>query len=354
MSIRLFVGTKRGLFIFTSDASRTRWTASQPLLAGREIYFVQPQQNGVVWATSEHKVWGPHIHRSGDFGENWDVLPSAPHYDDQRGLHAVWSLVEVPGQPRTLFAGIEPAGLFRSADAGASWQSVDSLNRHPTAETWQPAGGALALHSIAIDAREPARMVCAVSAGGFYYSTDAAATWHASNEGVRAEFLPQSNPLAGQCVHKVIVHPADPDRIYQQNHCGVYRSDDFGRNWLEITNGLPSEFGYALAVDPHDPDVAFVVPEASSHMRATIDGKLRVYRTTDAGRSWTPLTHGLPQENAYLSILREGLCSDTLEPCGLYLGTSSGHLFASNDCGDSWNLIAGFLPRIICVAALAT
>ena len=351
MSVRLFVGTKRGLFILTSDTTRQTWRISAPQLAGREIYFITVGPSGTVWATSDHKVWGPHIHRSTDFGESWSVLQNAPHYNDERGLEAVWSIAENPGNHRELWAGIEPAGLFRSLDAGSTWQSVDALNQHPTATTWQPAGGALALHSIAINPAESDLMCCAVSAGGFYRTDDGGENWHASNASVRAEFLPQRHPVAGQCVHRLVMHPADPERLYQQNHCGVYRSDDHGQSWSEITADLPSDFGYALAADPHDRDAVFVVPEESSHMRATIDGKLRVYRTGNGGGSWQPLTDGLPQENAYVSLLREGMVTDALEPCGVYLGTSSGHLFASRDRGDHWQLIAGYLPRIICLHA---
>jgi photosystem II stability/assembly factor-like uncharacterized protein len=227
---------------------------------------------------------------------------------------------------------------------------VAALNNHSTATTWQPAGGALALHSVHVNDQ---RIVCAVSAGGFYRSDDGGNTWCALNRGVRAEFLPNRLPPAGQCVHKLIVHPARPDRLYQQNHCGVYRSDDGGENWLEVTKGLPSDYGYALAVDPHDPDTAFVVPEESSEMRTTVAGRLRVYRTSDAGNSWRALEEGLPQHNAYVSILREGLAADSLRPCGLYLGTSGGHLFASRDGGEHWRQIAGYLPRILCVHAVA-
>jgi hypothetical protein len=192
-----------------------------------------------------------------------------------------------------------------------------------------------------------------LSAGGVYRSDDGGASWRTCNRGTRAEFLPERYPDAGQCVHRLVAHPARPDRLYQQNHCGVYRSDDAGDSWVEITHGLPSEFGYALAVDPGDADVAYVIPEESSHMRTTVDGRLRVFRTTDAGASWQPLTDGLPQEHAYVSILRDAMGSDTMQPVGLYFGTSSGHLFASADGGESWRLVAGFLPRILSVTANA-
>lgn len=340
----LLVGTRRGLFIFTSDEQRTGWQTRGPFLAGREVYHaVYDTQTHTIWAATDHAVWGPHLHTSRDFGESWQLLESAPHYDHARGLEAIWYVLPLG---ETIYAGIEPAGLFVSRDGGASWRGVDSLNRHATSDTWQPAGGGLALHSIIADGD---RLFCAISAGGVYRSDDAGASWTPINQGVRADFQPERFPVAGQCVHKLLVHPLRRERLYQQNHCGTYRSDDAGESWTDISGALPSDFGYALALDAHDTDTVFVIPEESSHMRATIDGRLRVYRSADAGSSWTALTNGLPQENAYVSILREGMSADSLDPCGVYFGTSSGHLFASRDRGESWQMMAGFLPRILSV-----
>lgn len=350
----LFVGTRRGLFLVRSDAERSRWVVSAPSLLGREVYhaWLDPRDSRTAWAASDHVVWGAHAHRSDDRAESWEVLERAPQYGDERGLEAIWQLA--PGhasEPDTLYAGIEPAGLFVSRDRGESWESVRPLNDHATRDTWQPAGGGLALGSIAVDPRTPDRVYCAVSAGGVYRTDDGGQRWLPANHGVLADFLPRPYPATGQCVHRLLLHPARPDRLYQQNHCGVYRSDDRGQSWTEISEGLPSEFGYALALDPHDPDVAYVIPEESSHMRTTVDGRLRVFRTRDAGATWEPLTRGLPQAHAYVSILREAMTSDALDPCGVYFGTSSGHLFASHDRGDSWRLIAGFLPRVLSVTA---
>lgn len=352
--VTLFIGTRRGLFLAHSDSDRRDWTIEGPLLAGREIYhaFLDPRDGRTAWAASDHAVWGAHIHRSDDQGRSWSVLESAPHHADARGLKAIWALAPGPTEEAdSLFAGIEPAGLFVSHDRGAAWEPVSSLNDHPTRSSWQPAGGGLALHSITVDPSDERRIYCAISAGGVYRSDDRGDSWRAVNRGVRADFLARDRPETGQCVHKLHVHPARPERLYQQNHCGTYRSDDRGESWVEITRGLPSDFGYVLALDPADPDVAYVLPEESSHMRAAVQGRLRVYRTGDAGRSWEALTQGLPQRHAYVSVLREAMTWDSLRPLGLYLGTSGGHVFASRDAGLSWTLVAGYLPRILCVAA---
>jgi hypothetical protein len=318
----LLVGTKRGLFVYRDGR------LLGPFLVGREVYHAI-HIDGVYWAATDHPVWGPHLHTSGD-GVSWDVLQSAPHYEDERGVKAIWFIA--PG----MFAGIEPAGLFKLH--GDHWLPITALNEHPTNNKWQPAGGGLALHSIITDGDT---WYCAISAGGMYRSDDAGASWQPKNRNVRADFQPERYPQAGQCVHKLLLVDG---RLYQVNHCGVYRSDDRGDNWTEITEGLPSEFGYALAAI--DRDTLFVIPEESSDMRATPEGKLRVYRSRDGGSSWQALTDGLPQENAYVSVLREGMCSTGQE---VYFGTSSGHLFASHDGGDSWTMLAGFLPRILSV-----
>lgn len=353
MQTLLLIGTRRGLFIAHSHDRRT-WTLSAPLLEGREIYHaIRDPRTGALWAAGAHTVWGAHIHRSDDLGATWQLLEEAPHYTDGRALDAIWFLAPGPADmPDRLYAGIEPAGLFVSDGAGDSWQGVTSLNTHESNVSWQPAGGALALHAIQLDPHDPQRIYCALSAGGVYRSDDGGVTWQPKNTGTRADFLPERYPAYGQCVHKLIVHPARPQRLYQQNHCGVYRSDDRGETWTEITNGLPSDFGYALAIDPLNPDVLFTIPEESSHMRTTVDGKLRVYRTDDAGSTWRALTHGLPQQHAYVSILRDAMSSDSLDPAGIYFGTSNGQLFGSNDGGETWNALFGYLPKILCVTAV--
>ncbi|MGH7502323.1 MAG: WD40/YVTN/BNR-like repeat-containing protein [Longimicrobiales bacterium] len=354
MRLILFVGTKRGLFVAHADALRISWRFSSPRLEGREVYWAAVDtRTGKAWAATRHAVWGTHIHRSDDLGDTWTVLDATPHHADERSVTAVWQIASGPSwQPQRLYAGIEPAGLFVSEDEGRRWRPMDALNTHPTAHQWQPAGGALALHSIAVDPHVPGRVFCAVSAGGVYRSDDDGSTWMAKNDGVRADFLPVASPAAGHCVHKLLVHPAREGRLYQQNHCGVYLSDDAGDSWLEITGDLPSDFGYVLATEPNDADTLFVVPEESSHMRTTVGGRLVVYRTRNAGASWQPLIHGLPQRNAYISLLRDAMAWDRLEPAGIYFGTSSGHVFASRDAGERFQVIAEYLPRVLSVSVV--
>ncbi len=363
--VLLLVGTRKGLFLASSDLDRRKWSVEGPHLAGYEIYHavLDPRDCTTAYAAARHMVWGVHVHRSDDCGRTWAKMPGVPHYDQHdddnddhdgadRTLKAIWYIGPAHADaPDTVFAGIEPAGLFVSRDRGCSWDAVDGLNHHATNKLWQPSGGALALHSIQVDPRDSRRIYAAISAGGVYRSDDCGATWTTANRGVRADYLPNTTPDTGQCVHRVLVHPARPDRLYQQSHAGTYRSDDRGVSWTEITEGLPSDFGYALTVDPSDADTLFVIPEESSHMRTTVGGKITVYRSRNAGANWQPLVRGLPQENAYITILREAMDSDGLQPCGVYFGTSSGHLFASRDVGDSWEMIASFLPRILSVSA---
>ena len=352
--IRLLVGTRRGLFVFEEERPGD-WRVSPPKLEGREVYFaMRDPRDGLLWAASRHRVWGAHLHTSDDDGATWRTLDTAPVGGAGGALEAVGPRAAGPAaDPGLFFAGVEPAGLFVTRDHGASWEPMRALNEHETRVTWQPMGGGLALSDVIADPRDARRISVAISAGGVYRSDDAGVTWRALNRGVRACFQPDEFPVAGQCVHRLVAHPLHPDRLFQQNHCGTYRSDDGGESWIDITHGLPSDYGYALAVDPNDRDAAFVVPEASSHMRAVVDGRLRVYRTDDAGESWQPLGRGLPQSNAWVTVLREGLVTDHFDPCGVYLGTGTGHLFASRDRGDSWLLLAAFMPGILCVKALA-
>ena len=209
----------------------------------------------------------------------------------------------------------------------------------------------MCLHTIVPDPSNSQRMAIAMSTGGCYRTDDGGTTWRARNAGVRAEFLPNKYPAFGQCVHKIVHHPSRPERLFLQNHWGLYRSDNWGDNWTDIASGVPSDFGFSMQMHPHDPDTVYIVPITSDAFRVTPDAKLRVYRTRNAGGSWEPLTTGLPQQDAYETILRDALAADVNDPAGVYFGTRSGKVYASNDDGDSWSAIAEALPSITCVKA---
>jgi len=353
--VTLLVGTDKGLFTIQREPGPGEWTVQGPALPGYSILqVVQTPGRPSQWlAAARHNVWGAHLYRSEDGGHSWASLDTVPHHPPGRhaaALKAVWGLAWTPDGTR-LFAGIDPAGLFVSDDAGATWQDVTSLNEHPTRRAWEPSRGLFAMHSLCIHPQDPRRLLVGISAGGAYRSEDGGTTWEPANAGVRAENLPERYPVAGHNVHRIVMHPAS-GRLYRQCYNGTYRSDDWGRSWTEITAGLPSDFGYAIACDPNDPDTVFQVPESSAELRTTADARLRVYHSEDAGASWTSASDGLPTGPVYVTVLREAMDTDRHDPCGVFFGTSTGHLFASLDRGGHWELAAAFLPRILSVRAV--
>jgi photosystem II stability/assembly factor-like uncharacterized protein len=228
---------------------------------------------------------------------------------------------------------------------------VEGLLKHEHRPRWQPGGGGLCLHTIVPMSDDHQRMLIAISTAGNYRTDDGGRTWRPRNDGVRAVFLPNQYPEFGQCVHKVVNHPSKPERLFLQNHWGLYRSDDAGDSWIDVANGVPSDFGFAMQMHPKDPDSVYIVPMQSDEFRCTPEAKMRVYRTRDAGASWEPLTKGLPQHDAYETVVRDALTADTHDRAGIYFGTRSGKVYASNDDGDSWTAIADALPSITCVKA---
>ena len=295
----LFVGTRRGLFRFRSDAARSGWQADEIQIPGFEIYHAAVDgRNGIGYAAARHPVWGAHVYRTADFGDSWIACEGQIAFppDLDREVDAAWHVAvgNAPDGGERVYAGVAPAGLFHSDDRGASWIWNEALENHPSRHTWQPAKGGLALHSIQLDESSD-RLFVALSAGGCFRSDDGGETWRSINRGVRADFLPDPRPESGQCVHSLRLHPVLRSRLYQQNHCGTYRSDDAGENWIEITDGLPSDFGYVVGLDPSDPDRCWVVPEESSHLRSVCDRRLRVFETRDGGATWSANTEGLPQ-----------------------------------------------------------
>lgn len=352
---RLLVGTDKGLFRVSSDGQDRDWRVEGPYLPGHSVLCVAvtPGRPRELLASARHNVWGAHLYRSADGGASWESLDQAPHHPPGRhqdSLKAIWGLAWTPDGSR-LFAGIDPAGLFASDDRGATWQDVSGLNEHATRAAWEPSRGIFAVHSICIDRAAPLRMIVAISAGGAYRSEDGGRSWTPANRGVRAENFPERDVEVGHNVHRIVIH-AGTGRLYRQCYNGSYRSDDGGRSWAEISAGLPSDFGYAIACDPNDADTVFQIPESGADLRTTVDARLRVFRSRDGGGSWESASQGLPQQDVYVTVLREAMDTDDSAPCGVYFGTSTGHLFASPDGGDSWSLVAAFLPRILSVKAI--
>jgi hypothetical protein len=348
----LLVGTAKGLFRVLMDEATARWRVDGPHLAGYSVLHTLEAPDGKLFAATSHKIWGAHIYESNDQGATWTSLEAVPEHPAASGRGATKAIWYLALSGDTLFAGIDPAGLFRSDDHGRSWQPVEGLNEHPTRSTWEPSKGCFAVHSVYIDTLQPQNIVAAVSAGGVYRSEDGGDTWQPANVGVRAENLPEPYPETGHNVHRVVMHPTLPSRLYRQCYNGTYRSDDGGRSWTEITEGLPSDFGYGIVVDPNDPDTVFQIPESSSHLRAPVDGKLRVFRSRDGGASWVSASEGLPAEHVYVTVLREAMATDSRDPCGVYFGTSGGQLFASADAAETWEELASYLPRILSVKAV--
>jgi photosystem II stability/assembly factor-like uncharacterized protein len=299
--------------------------------------------------------WGGLLRSSDDFGRTWTNPEQANiKFPEATGatLKQIWQIA--PGRQAeadTLYCGVEPAAIFVSRDAGESWSLNEGLWNHPQRPKWEPGGGGLCLHTILLDPEDMDRMRVAISTGGMYVTEDGGEAWRPSNNGVRAEFLPEKFPEFGQCVHKVVQAGSQPDRMFLQNHWGLYRSDDRGESWTDIANGVPSDFGFGLAIHPRDPNCAWIVPLESDEFRCTPEGKLRVFRTRDAGASWQPMTSGLPQDGAYETVLRDGLTTDRLDPVGVYFGTRSGKVFGSSDEGGTWTEIVDGLPPVVSVRA---
>jgi photosystem II stability/assembly factor-like uncharacterized protein len=348
-SLLLLAGTKKGLFILrTTD--RDDWDLTGPFQPGREIHHaVYDARNEAIYATSNDAWFGSEIVRSPDLGKSWQTSDRNPAFAEGSDLKVerVWHIEPGrPEQPATLYAGTAPAALFQSMDHGKTWSEISTLTNHPTRPRWNPGAGGLCLHSIVLDLENPERMFVGISSVGVFRSDDSGKSWQLANRGTRAEFMPNKYPEFGQCVHKLLL--AD-GRLYQQNHCGVYRSENAGRDWTEITAGLPSDFGFPLAIHPRQPGTIYVIPLQGAEFRCPPEGQLRVFRSRNGGDSWEGLTKGLPQRPAFGGVLREGMTTDPLEPVGIYFGTNTGKLFASKDEGDTWRTIADDLPPIFSV-----
>ena len=357
-NVLLLVGTMKGAFVLRSNGGRERWEVGGPYFPGHSVYsMAYDDRNGRhrLWASTNSMHWGGVLRSSTDFGRTWTNPESANvKFPTETGasLNQIWKIR--PGrreEPGTLYCGVEPAALFESQDDGETWTLNRGLYDHPHRALWQPGGGGLCLHTILPDATNPQRMFVAISTGGVYRTDDGGHTWNPRNHGVRADFLPGKHPEWGQCVHKIVAHPSRPERLFLQNHWGLYRSDNGGDSWQDIANGVPSDFGFAMAMHPHDAETVYIVPIESDQFRCTPEGKLRVYRTRNAGRSWEPLTRGLPQKEALECVLRDAMSVDYQNPAGVYFGTRSGVVYGSPDGGASWSKLIGGLPPVVTVEA---
>ena len=355
----VIVGTRKGLFLMSSSDRRT-WRSSGPHFAGDTIRhaILDPQDGKTIYAaiTSEH--WGAVVARSTDFGATWKTGEEGPRFSKKSGLSVtrIWQIQA--GPDGDLYVGTEPAGLFRSTDEAETWASVDALNYFPRREKWPPGGGGLGLHTILPYPGEPKRMLIGISSAGIFGTADGGGSWRNMDAGVR-NFTPGGtcNETTPTCVHKMARDAKNPAIVYQQNHIGVYRRERGGDAWTRIEKGLPlnpaygAPFGFPMVAHPHDRGTAYVAPLVGDGNRVMPGGAMAVYRTTNGGKSWSKLTKGLPQKGAWFTVLRDGMRSDGNDPAGIYVGTTTGQLYASRDEGDSWRLIADHLPQVQSVEA---
>lgn len=355
-TVTLLVGTKRGLFLFSSRDRRT-WTSEGQILETSRVFNAILDQRGPsprIFACDNGDVFGSAVKYSDDFGETWLVPKRGISFpaESGRSIENLW--IVQPGrdaEPDVVYAGADPASLWVSRDRGETWDLVDGLESHPTRERWQPGLGGLCLHSIVPDHSSPDRMWIAISAVGVFRTEDGGKTWTPRNVGVPARHMPEVYPEFGQCVHRLVQHPSRPDVLYQQNHWGLFSSSDAAESWDDIRANLPSFFGFPMAIDRGNPDTLFsVVETAPDAGRHNVGDRFTVYRTDDAGRSWSFLTNGLPAgPHVKLNVLRHALCADASDPVGIYVGTTTGNLFASADRGESWSAVADFMPPIFSV-----
>ena len=386
-AIRILVGTRKGAFILTSDGKRKKWSIDGPHFGGWEIYHVKGSEiePNRIFASQTSSWFGQIIQRSDDGGKSWTQPGSdgkadagdMPQGESNRFVYdtsaetgkpltthqwydgtqhpwefaRVWHLEPSLDDPDTWYAGVEDAALFKTTDGGVTWHELAGLRGHESGSGWAPGAGGMCLHTIVLDPNKPKRIFCAISAAGAFRSDDAGATWKPINQGLHSEYIPDPTAEVGHCVHRIAIHPRNPNILFMQKHWDVLRSDDAGDSWREVSGNLPSDFGFPIAVHPHEPETIYVVPIKSDSLHYPPDGKLRVYRSRSGGDDWEALTKGLPQEHCYVNVLRDAMAVDSAEPGGVYFGTTGGQVYASSDGGDSWAPIVRDLPAVLSVEA---
>ena len=380
-SVRVLVGTKKGAFILTADGQRRNWQITGPHFAGWEIYHLKGSSldPNRLFASQSSGWFGQIIQRSDDGGKTWNPPGTKPEdlkgpdgmpngksnefrYEGTVGTHKwydgtqhpwefkrIWHLEPSLTDPDLVYAGAEDAALFHSRDGGKSWQEFAGL-RGTKGALWQPGAGGMAVHTIIIDPQNPRRIYVAISAAGAFRTDDGGLTWKPINRGLKSQYeLPDPDAEVGHCVHRIALHPSRPDVLYMQKHWDIMRSDNAGDQWSEVSGNLPTDFGFPIDVHAHEPETIYVVPITSDSLHYPPDGKLRVYRSKSGGNDWEPLTHGLPQQDCYVNVLRDAMAVDTLDTCGVYFGTTGGQVYCSPDGGDTWKAIASHLPPVLSV-----
>src|SRR5437762_2305871 len=378
--VRLLVGTRKGAFILTSDGKRQNWEISGPHFAGWEIYHMKgsPVNPNRIFASQTSGWFGQIIQRSDDGGKTWEPPGGGPTttpegmpqgesnkfvYEGEVGTHKwydgtqhpwefkrVWHLEPSLTDPDTVYAGVEDAAIFKTVDGGKTWKELPGL-RKAKGNLWQPGAGGMAVHTILLDKNNPKRIFVAISAAGAFRTDDGGQTWKPINKGLRSGELPDEDREVGHCVHRIAMNPSRPDVLFMQKHWDVMRSDDAGESWHEVSGNLPSDFGFPIAVHAHEPDTVYVVPIKSDSEHVPPDGRLRVYRSRTGGNEWEALTDGLPQSHCYVNVLRDAMAVDSLDPGGIYFGTTGGQVYASPDSGDTWTAIVHDLPAVLSVEA---
>ena len=340
-----------------------------------------------IYASQTSAWFGQIIQRSDDAGKTWDTPGGGPTvnpqgmpmgesnkfvYDtsDKTGkpltthqwydgtqhpweFKRVWHLEPSLDDPDTAYAGVEDAALFRTTDGGKSWHELAGLRGSDTGPKWQPGAGGLCLHTILLDPKDPQRIFIAISAAGAFRTDDGGKSWKPINRGLHSQYIPDPNAEVGHCVHRIAMHTSRPNTLFMQKHWDVMRSDDAGSSWREVSGNLPTDFGFPMDVHAHNPETIYVVPIKSDSEHFPPDGRLRVYRSKAGGNEWEALTKGLPQKDCYVNVLRDAMAVDSLEPCGIYFGTTGGQVYASADSGNSWNAIVRDLPAVLSVEVQA-
>ena len=379
--VRVLVGTRKGAFILTSDGKRDQWKVEGPHFAGWEIYHMKgsPLNPDRIYASQTSSWFGQVVQRSDDGGKTWEPPGTKPEelmgtggmpagksnmfvYEGDPGTHQfydgtqkpwefkrIWHFEPSLSEPDTVYAGAEDAAIFRSTDAGKTWKELPGL-RSAKGNLWSPGAGGMGLHTILLDPTDPNRIYIAISAAGAFRTDDGGLTWKPINKGLKSQYeLPDPDADVGHCVHRIAMHPSRPDVLFMQKHWDVMRSDNAGDTWHEVSGNLPSDFGFPIEVHAHEPETIYVVPITSDSLHYPPDGKLRVYRSRTGGNDWEPLTKGLPQENCYVNVLRDATAVDSLDPCGVYFGTTGGQVYGSADGGDNWAPIVRDLPAVLSV-----